>query len=442
MGLAQWFNKLLGNRTKEDSSQNWILSPYVFTGSGYKVDKDGWVYPSENIYESESILNPIDRIATEVSKAKVRSIVEKDNQIKIQDDDISRLFAFHPNPLQTTSDFLNCLVWMRAKYNNVFVYPQFAWVTDKLGQKHKKFEAFWILKPIEFEVGTDESGNVWEIKFILTTGEEYILPYADIIHLKWRRGTNLFKGGGNDFGFPEMGDITKSVNAMNATVEGLPKAIASALQVKGVYNIKSLLERSRMEEQRKNFEAHILDSQMGMVVTDLGGDFTPVNMQSPVIAEGLVKFMKSGITQRFGVSEAILDGDYTADQYDAFFKMCVAPFMNDFEQEMSEKCFTKREKEIGHKIRGYFNTLRYMSVAQKQEMAKIAFNTALMDINGVLDMFGLDPIEGGERRLQSLNYVNAQTVDQYQADRIGSDMTEEPTDTTAMSTGEGGKNDN
>lgn len=442
MGLAQWFNKLLGNRTKEDSSQNWILSPYVFTGSGYKVDKDGWVYPSENIYESESILNPIDRIATEVSKAKVRSIVEKDNQIKIQDDDISRLFAFHPNPLQTTSDFLNCLVWMRAKYNNVFVYPQFAWVTDKLGQKHKKFEAFWILKPIEFEVGTDESGNVWEIKFILTTGEEYILPYADIIHLKWRRGTNLFKGGGNDFGFPEMGDITKSVNAMNATVEGLPKAIASALQVKGVYNIKSLLERSRMEEQRKNFEAHILDSQMGMVVTDLGGDFTPVNMQSPVIAEGLVKFMKSGITQRFGVSEAILDGDYTADQYDAFFKMCVAPFMNDFEQEMSEKCFTKREKEIGHKIRGYFNTLRYMSVAQKQEMAKIAFNTALMDINGVLDMFGLDPIEGGERRLQSLNYVNAQAVDQYQADRIGSDMTEEPTDTTAMSTGEGGKNDN
>lgn len=442
MGLAQWFNKLLGNRTKEDSSQNWILSPYVFTGSGYKVDKDGWVYPSENIYESESILNPIDRIATEVSKAKVRSIVEKDNQIKIQDDDISRLFAFHPNPLQTTSDFLNCLVWMRAKYNNVFVYPQFTWVTDKLGQKHKKFEAFWILKPIEFEVGTDESGNVWEIKFILTTGEEYILPYADIIHLKWRRGTNLFKGGGNDFGFPEMGDITKSVNAMNATVEGLPKAIASALQVKGVYNIKSLLERSRMEEQRKNFEAHILDSQMGMVVTDLGGDFTPVNMQSPVIAEGLVKFMKSGITQRFGVSEAILDGDYTADQYDAFFKMCVAPFMNDFEQEMSEKCFTKREKEIGHKIRGYFNTLRYMSVAQKQEMAKIAFNTALMDINGVLDMFGLDPIEGGERRLQSLNYVNAQTVDQYQADRIGSNMTEEPTDTTAMSTGEGGKNDN
>ena len=445
MGLAQWFQQLFSGRTKQDTTQNWILSPYVFTGSGYKVDKDGWVYPAENIYESDNILNPIDRIAKEVSKAKIKSIVEKDGQIVIQDDDISRLFRFHPNPLQTTSDFLNCLVWMTMKYNNVFVYPQFEWVTDSLGGRHKKFEAFWILKPIEFEVGTDASVNVWEIKFILMTGEEYILPYQDIIHLKWRRGTNLYKGGGDDFGWPEVRDVTKSVNALNATIEGLPKAIASSLQVKGVYNIKSLLERARMDEQRKDFEAHILDSQMGMVVTDLGGDFTPVNMQQPVIGEGLVKFMKEGITERYGVSENILTGDYTADQYDAFFKSCVEPFMIDFEQEFSEKCFTKREKEIGHKVRGYFNMLRYMSVNQKQEMAKIAFNTALMDINGVLDMFGLDPIEGGDRRLQSLNYVNANIIDQYQADRVGFSAKAddaEPNDSTAMSTGEGGKNEN
>lgn len=443
MGLAQWLNDLFRGKTKEDSTQNWILSPYTFTGFGYKVGEDGWIYPAENIYNSDTINNPIDRIAKEVSKVKIRSIVEKDGNVAFQEDDITRLFRFHPNPLQTTSDFMSCLVWMTLKYNNTFVYPQFTWVTDKLGQKHKKFEAFWILKPIDFEVGTDESGNVWEIKFILSDGGEYVLPYSDVIHLKWRRGTNLFRGGGDDFGYPQTQDIANSVNAMNATIEGLPKAIASSLQVKGVYNAKSLLDGARQAEQQKNFEQHIMDSRMGMIVTDLAGEFTPVNMQPPVIAEGLVKIMKSGITERYGVSENILSGDYTADQYDAFFKTCVEPFMNDFEQEMSDKCFTKREKEIGHRIRGYFNTLRYMSVAQKQEMAKIAFNTAMMDINGVLDMFGLDPIEGGDRRLQSLNYVNAQTVDQYQADRVGSTSTEsDPSDSTAMSTGEGGKDEN
>ena len=440
MGLADWVQKIFSGKTRQDANQNWLYSPLVVTSSGYKIDKDGWVYPVDNVYSSDAINNAIDRIATETSKVKIRSIVEKEGKITTQNDDISRLFRFHPNPLQTTSDFLSCLVWMRLKYNNVFVYPQFDWVTDNLGQRHKKFKAFWILKPIEFELGTDESGNDWQIKFILSDGMEYIFPYEDIIHLKWRRGTNLFKGGGDDYGNPDMTDVTKSVNALNSTIEGLPKAIASSLQVKGVFNAKSLLDGARQQQQREDFEKHILDSEMGMVVTDLAGEFTPVNMTQPTIGEGLVKFMKSGIIQRYGVSDPIADGDFTADQHDAFYQECIEPFMLDFEQEFSAKCFTQREQDVGHRIRGYIDHLRYMSTHDKQEMAKIAFNTAMMDINGVLDMFGLDPIEGGDRRLQSLNYVNANTVDQYQADRVGSGTTqEEPSDSTAMSTGEGGK---
>ena len=228
MGLADWFTKIFSGKTKQDADQNWIYTPLVVTSSGYKVDKDGWVYPVDNIFSSDAINNAIDRIATEVGKVRIRSIVEKDGQIIKQNDDIDRLFRFHPNPLQTTSDFLASLIWMRMKYNNVFVYPQFEWITDTTGQKHKKFSAFWVLKPIEFEVGTDESGKVWQIKFILSDGVEYIFPYEDIIHLKWRRGTNLFKGGGDDYGWPDMADVTKSVNALNSTIEGLPKAIASS----------------------------------------------------------------------------------------------------------------------------------------------------------------------------------------------------------------------
>lgn len=442
MGLANWLQKIFSGKTKADSDQNWLYSPNVIISNGYKVDEDGWVYPVDNIYGSDAINNAIDRIATETSKVRIRSIVEKDGKIAIQNDDISRLFRFHPNPLQTTSDFLSCLVWMRMKYNNVFVYPQFEWVTDQTGQKHKKFEAFWILKPIEFVLGTDESGKQWQIQFTLSDGCEYIFPYDDIIHLKWRRGTNLFKGGGDDYGNPDMADVTKSVNALNSTIEGLPKAIASSLQVKGVFSAKSLLDSSRQQQQREDFEKHILNSNMGMVVTDLAGEFTPVNMTQPTIGEGLVKFMKSGITQRYGVSDAIADGDFTSEQHDAFYQQCIEPVMLDLEQEFSHKCFTKREQDIGHRVRGYIDHLRYMSVKEKQEMAKIAFNTAMMDINGVLDMFGLDPIEGGDRRLQSLNYVNANTVDQYQADRVGANI-DEPSDSTAMSTGnEGGENEN
>lgn len=34
-------------------------------------------------------------------------------------------------------------------------------------------------------------------------------------------------------------------------------------------------------------------------------------------------------------------------------------------------------------------------------------------------MFGIEPFEGGDRRLQSLNYVNTELVDKYQLDAKG-----------------------
>ena len=441
MGFTDWINKVFGGKTKKDGQQNWLQSPMIITSSEYRTDEEGWTYPVNTLGSSDAINNAVDRIASEVSKYQIKSVVMKPEKVQAQNDDITRLFRFGPNPIQTSADFLSALVWMRAKYANVFVYPQYTWVEDYAGQKHKKFSAFWILKPSDFEIGTDEAGNVFEIKFNFVDGGQYILPYEDVIHLKWRRGTNLYKGGGDDSGNADYQDVEKSVKALESTIEGLPKAISSSLQVKGVYNAKSLMDADRMAKQQKEFEKHIVDSRMGMVVTDLAGEFTPVNMTQPVIGEGLVKFMRTGIIQRFGVSDAVLNGDFSSDQYDAFVQTVVESFLIDLEQEFSRKCFTQREQDVGHRIRAYVNKLQYMSVNQKQEMAKIAFNTGTLSVNQVLDMFGLDPIEGGERRLQSLNYVNSNVVDAYQQAQAGMNG-EEPSDSTAMSTGNEGGADN
>ena len=42
-----------------------------------------------------------------------------------------------------------------------------------------------------------------------------------------------------------------------------------------------------------------------------------------------------------------------------------------------------------------------------------------MTLNQIADMFGIEPFEGGDRRLQSLNYVNTELVDKYQLDAKG-----------------------
>lgn len=397
MAITDYFNRIFRRRKVADFSR---LSGFEW----YKV---------RDAYNSDFVLNAIDRIASETAKIEIRSVVEKPNEVNVQNDDITRLFRFGPNPIQTTADFMSSLVWIRAKYGNVFVYPQY-YEIDGLYGKTKRYTAFWVLKPVSFEVGTDDSGNVFEIKFWMSDAQSYIIPYAELIHLKWRRGTNLFKGGGNDGGIIDNADLLQSVNALNSTIEGLPKAIASSLQIKGIYNAKSLMDTTRIAEQRKNFEDHILDSKMGMIVTDLAGEFTPVNMQQPVISQAVMKFMRSGINQRFGVSDSILDGDFTSSQHNSFYQTAIEEFIVEFEQEFSRKCFTAREQDIGHRVRAYYNRLLYLATNEKQEMARLATNVGLMSINDIRAMWGLPPIENGNRYIQSLNYVDTDIANNYQ----------------------------
>ena len=59
-----------------------------------------------DIYFSDFVSNCVDRIATEISKIEVVSVLEKENKVSRCNDEITKLFKSQPNPLQTTKDFL------------------------------------------------------------------------------------------------------------------------------------------------------------------------------------------------------------------------------------------------------------------------------------------------------------------------------------------------
>lgn len=55
-----------------------------------------------------------------------------------------------------------------------------------------------------------------------------------------------------------------------------------------------------------------------------------------------------------------------------------------------------------------------MATADKQLLADLATKTRLLTLNQINDMFGLEPFEGGDVRLQSLNYVDSSIANNYQ----------------------------
>jgi HK97 family phage portal protein len=371
-----------------------------------------------DIYLSDFINNAIDRVATEISKIDIKSIVQRGDNIQIQNDDITRLFRFKPNPLQTTSDFLANVEWLRRKNRNAFIYPQYEIVETPTGKQFKRYIALYPLNPQAIHIGVND-GNVWEVKLEFEDGSSYVLPYADLIHLKWRRGSNTIIGGGDDTGRANDYEVRRIIDSLDKTIQGLPKAIEASLQIKGVYQAKTLADGKKMAQIRDDFESHITTSKSGMVATDLIGDFTPVNINAPEISDTALKFLKSVIQERYGVSAAILSGDYDGEQHSAFYQTTIEDFIIQFEQAMTACFFSTREQDVGHCVKGYYSKVRYMSNSDKMSLADLAKETGIMTLNQINAMFGMEPFPEGDRRLQSLNYVNIKDIDKYQLGRAG-----------------------
>lgn len=414
MGFANYLNHVFSNykQRKLYKQLSAILNDgtAIFTSFG------------NNVYLSDFVNNCIDRIAIEVSKIEVLSVVQGVNTIKIQNDDISRLFRFKPNELQTTKDFLACCEWLRRKDYNCFIYPKYTLVIDTHGNQYKKYLGFYPLNPSSIEIGMSGE-EVWEIRFTWQDGSQDILPYKDIIHLRWRRGKSTIIGGGDDNGQPDTRDLLKSVTVLDQVLQGLPKSIEASLKIKGIYTAKTLLDGDKLKAARDNFENHIFSSKAGILATDLAGEFTPINYTPTAIAPDVLKFLKSIIRERYGISEAIMSGDYNGEQHSAFYQSCIEDFIVELEQSMSSTVFSQREQDVGHRIKGYYNKVAYLSTQNKIEIARLSTDTGLMMLNQINDMFGVAPFDGGDRRIQSLNYVNVELVDKYQLNKAGAEKT-------------------
>jgi len=370
----------------------------------------------KDIYLSDFVNNAIERVASEISKIDVKSVVSVQNSIKIQNDDLTKLFRNRPNPLQTTSDFLANVEWIRRKHRNVFIYPQYEIIKSN-GKEFKRYTALYPLKPTSFEIGIGENGQVWEVKFYFEKGETFTIPYKELIHMKWRRGASTIIGGGDDNGESNDYEILRTLDALDKAIQGLPKTIEASLQVKGVYSAKTLADQDKLAGARDDLEKHIKESKTGIIATDLGGEFTPVNLRVSEIPDSTLKFLKSVIQERYGVSAAILSGDYTGDQHSAFYQTAIEEFIIQFEQASTSTLFSEREQSVGHMIKGYYNKVQYLSTADKLKIADLAKETGILTLNQINEMFGIEPFENGNRRLQSLNYVNIDLVDDYQQNK-------------------------
>jgi HK97 family phage portal protein len=362
----------------------------------------------QNIYASDVVQMCIDRIATEVSKLQPRHIRTDSNGMQVTvKSSINRLFKFSPNPLMTTRDFLEKTAWLLYMDYNCFIYPTYETIDGVV-----YYSGFYPLKPIGVDFLQDATDRLF-IKLRFRNGNEFTIPYSDIMHLRKKFSVNDIMGGGVN-GQPDNTALLKVLEINDTVLQGLGKAVKSSLSIRGVMKINTMLDGPKMDEERKRLEAAVASGDSGILPLDLKGEFIPLTIDPKLLDRDTLDFLQNKVINWYGVSVPILTGKFTDEEYQAFYEQTLEPILISLGQAFSRCLFSDRELDVGNEIVFYQRDMMYLSTKSKLELIKIAGEQGLLRDNQKLALLGYPPIEGGDRISQSLNYIDRNIVNEYQ----------------------------
>ncbi|MCQ2308195.1 MAG: phage portal protein [Bacteroidales bacterium] len=371
-----------------------------------------------DIYASDVVQQAINCIVRETKKLMPKHIRTADGKVVMVSGNIQNVLD-NPNPLMTTSDFIEKIIWNLFFNYNSFVLPM--WDNDKL-------VALYPLQPTFVDFLQDASSEYF-VRMRFNNGYEGTVRYSDLIHIKFNYSVNEFMGG-NESGQPDNAALLKSLDLNNTLLEGVAKALKSSFAINGVVKYNTLIDGQKTEAALQELTEALRRNESGFMPLDLKGEFIPFNRQIQMVDSTTLKFIDEKILRHFGVPLPILTGDYTKAQYEAFFQKTIEPLIVSLNQAFTKALFTNRESSgFGNSVVFYYNKLNFMTVGETIEFVKISASAGAIRIDEIRAAFGYPPCEDqeiGNMFVMSKNYGSVESVKNMDLNEVGGAQNEDP----------------
>ena len=248
-------------------------------------------------------------------------------------------------------------------------------------------------------------------------GSSYILNYEkDVIHIRHSFGEDNYLGGNFGGTFNNI-DLSKTVDTLNEVTQMMPAALKNSLKIRGILTPRSVADGKSLENQRDEFEKRVVESSSGIAVTDLSADFSPITVNPSIIDANILKWLEERITKSYGVSLAILSGDYTEQQKIAFHQKCIESFKTILEQVLTAKLISEDDRRNGMQIRVYDDFIYNLSFDTRIRIIESTSALPIFSVDEYRELFGQEPV-GDDRRFNSLNNMDADRVTEYQMQKV------------------------
>jgi len=363
---------------------------------------------SSDLYESDVVGSIAHAIGSNLGKLTPQVVRKDGGGLTVRDDYLDRLlslrWAAEITPFDGLYKMASDLVYKSNAFAVIFYTPDFSKVQSIVPVTVRSFR-IW---------EDEETGNIY-FRFVWDyDGKEYTLPYQSVIHIKSRYNKKRF------LGTPPDAQLKTTLELLDTTGENLRNTVRNSANLKGYLQYKNFSDEEDLKKKVREFQSAYMTAENdgGIAGLDSTMEFHEISQKTPIIPVAQSQFLRENLYRYYNLNEKILNGSYTESEWNAFYEAVIEPIAIQLSLEFTYKLLSERERGFGNKIIFTANRLQYATLQTRVALGAQLFDRGIITINEYREMMYFEPIEDGDVRMVSLNYVKVDDQSIYQ---IGED---------------------
>lgn len=346
----------------------------------------------------------MDCTATHTAKGKVLHVVMDENDRIKQINRTSaytRLFE-KPNPMMSGYDFLYAMSWQLDEKNTAL-----AWVDWGEGTKPK---AIWPVYYNQYRLKKIVGEDAWAMEVTTIDGMPRLVRLEDVIILRQHYRGEGISGGNNR-------PIYDAITMAEASDRGLMDAIQGANRLHGYVKLKNaMLAPQSTKDNNKTLNDRIKEAAEngGIFQLDATEDFTAVAVNTWAASSAQMKDVQGNLYDYFRTPKEVVNGTANEQTMQNYYEGRIEPRWMAMAQAFTAALFTKREYEMGNRIIVSSPAATASSWATRMNILNYTREAGDLTTNERRELMGYPPVEGGDERQISLNYVSNENQESYQ----------------------------
>lgn len=355
-----------GKKIKEMESYFKMLNGYSPTFTSF----------SGGVYEMDLTRTAINSFATHCSKLKPEITGSAHKNLE-------KILQHKPNYFMDTTKFIKRIATYVAVEHTAFIVP----IEDEYGN----LCGWYPIRAERCEV-VEAAGRLY-LRYLFSNGERAAIEFEKVGIMTDFEYTNDLFGEDNKTLKPTM----QLIHTQN---EGIINAVKNSANIRFLAKIANMIKPEDIKKERQRFTEENLssDNDSGMIIYDNKfTDLKPVESK-PFVPNALqTQQIQDNVCTHFGTNLDILQNKFNEDTWNAYYEGKIEPFAIQLSLVMTNMTFTQREIACGNAITFSANRLQYASNSTKLQVSTQLFDRALLNRNGVMDIWNMPHVEGGEK---------------------------------------------